>query len=179
MSVMLESITITLNSTINAIDECMNAIRNGGYTFVKLSPWLTAYFIIVMPPLTSFSTLICIIMEAINLAIMRSSFPDAYILKSFSVMQYIQTQYINTSYMICTISEFWNTSVLCSSTSSNVLSSLLSELLYYFKNTANPIEAESLFNFIYFNNLQSLSTVNMLYTLYFLTAISARIPPMF
>ena len=66
--VMVVNISITLNSTVREIANYKKPIKKAGCTYVKLSLWLTAYFIIDKPYLTSFSTLMCISMDPMNLA---------------------------------------------------------------------------------------------------------------
>ena len=61
-------IIMTVNSIMMLEKVSMNEIKKALCTLLKFYQWLTAYFIIVIPLLMSFSTLRCIIILAINLA---------------------------------------------------------------------------------------------------------------
>lgn len=94
---------------------------------------------IVIPALTSFSTLICIIMEAMNLAtIISRVFAGVIAKESFPTVKkaYFHTHKIIMLWIRTTINEFWNTSDLYSS--EKFIPKISS-----FKKTAKPIQAES------------------------------------
>ena len=76
---MLVRINMTLNSTVIAITKCIRPMKKGGPIAVKFSLWLITYFIIASPYLTSFSTLICISIEATNLPHIKSKLVAAFI----------------------------------------------------------------------------------------------------
>lgn len=72
ISFKLERMIITLISTMREIKVQLNPIKKAGITLLNCLQWLTEYFIIQIPFLTSFSTLMCIIIEATNLAAIMS-----------------------------------------------------------------------------------------------------------
>jgi hypothetical protein len=86
----LDNMIITLISTMREIIVLNKANTKAGTTLLKFSQWLTAYFIIYIPFLTSFSTLICIIIEATNLAIIISGELAGLILNCPFVVAYFQ-----------------------------------------------------------------------------------------
>ena len=133
---MLDKIIITFISTISEIIVLFNPMKNAGITLLKFSGWLTAYFIIFIPPLTSFSTLMCIIIDATNLATIMSRDSAGLTTNSSFSHAYFQTQRIIMICTIWTIREFMNTSDCYSAERSRPNWSFLIK-------TAYPIAVES------------------------------------